>query len=79
MNLALLIHALRLDPQKIVQAQQLILERRGTYSQLSESDIPPQEWQEPFQALAAKCGLPRNCEAALETVQAFLQEVMAKR
>jgi hypothetical protein len=78
-DLALLIGDQNLDRQMVLRALQLTFERRGTHLLPSALDIPPQEWQKPFEALAAECGLPTGCDAAFEAVRAFLQDVMAER
>jgi hypothetical protein len=77
-DLALLVQAQTLSQKEVVRALQLTFERRGTHLIPSKLNVPPLEWQKTFNALAFECGLPTDCQAALETVQHFLQGAMAK-
>jgi hypothetical protein len=78
-DLALLVHAQDLDQERVALALQLTFERRGTHLQPGALTPPPEEWQRPFEALAAECGLPASCESAFVSVNSFLHRVMAER
>lgn len=70
-DLALLIADGQLDPEKCANALRLTFERRDTHPLPLSLDVPPQDWQAPFEALAKECGLRPDLAATFEIVQAF--------
>ena len=76
-DLALLTEKNRLDRVGDFNALRLTFERRNTHALSTSLNVPPEEWQRPFQALAEQCGLLTNIAAVFETVRTFFGEVMA--
>jgi hypothetical protein len=42
-------------------------------------DVPPSEWERPFQELAKECGLPPQLKVVFERVRMFFEDVLANR
>jgi hypothetical protein len=57
--------------------QHLTFERRGTHPLPTILDVPPPDWQIPFQALAEECGLLPDIAAAFERVREFFERALA--
>lgn len=77
-DLTLLIGFGGLDQQRIFDALGLTFERRGTHDLPLELASPPTDWQIPFRALAAECGLSTDIAAVFEGVRSYFREVTAR-
>ncbi|MHB1935000.1 MAG: nucleotidyl transferase AbiEii/AbiGii toxin family protein [Acidobacteriaceae bacterium] len=76
-DMALLIKDGELDRRKTRDALGLTFERRGTHPLPTILDVPPLDWQTPFQQLAKECGLAPDIAATFERVRGFLGTVLA--
>jgi hypothetical protein len=76
-DLALLIEEGQLDLEKCANALRLTFERRDTHHLPLFLDVPPQDWQAPFEALAKGCGLQPDLAATFERVRAFYETKLA--
>ena len=76
-DMALLVGDGELDRRRTRDALHLTFERRGTHPLPTILDVPPPDWQIPFQALAEECGLSPDIAAAFERVREFLERVLA--
>lgn len=65
-----------LDQQRILDALGLTFERRGTHDLPPELASPPADWQIPFRALAAECGLSTDIAVVFEGVRSYFREVL---
>jgi hypothetical protein len=78
-DMTLLIQSQELDEERIARALQLTFERRKTHELPESLNPPPEEWNRPFEALAAECGIQVNCKSAYASVNTFYQKVRAKQ
>ena len=76
-DMALLIKDGELDRRKTRDALRLTFERRETHPLPTILDVPPWDWQTPFQQLAKECGLAPDIAATFERVRGFLGTVLA--
>jgi hypothetical protein len=76
-DLALLTEKNRLDRVGAFNALRLTFERRNTHALPTSLNVPPEEWQRPFHALAEQCGLLTNIAAVFEIVCTFFEKVLA--
>jgi hypothetical protein len=75
-DLTLLIKSGELDLRRILDALQLTFERRGTHDLPRVLPLPPADWQIPFEALSAECGLEMDIHAAFLGLQSFFDLVL---
>jgi hypothetical protein len=78
-DMLLLMNGQELDEARIALALQLTFERRKTHEIPESLKPPPDEWDRPFEALAAECGIPMNCKSAHASVNTFYLKVRAKQ
>jgi len=78
-DMLLLVHSQELNEEKAAWALRLTFERRDTHPIPASLNPPPQDWQRPFESLAAECGIEANCESAHANVNAFFLKVRAKQ
>jgi hypothetical protein len=76
-DLALLTGDNRLDPAKAFAALHLTFERRNTHALATSLNVPPEEWNMPFQVLAKECALRTDIAAVFEKVCTFFEKVLA--
>jgi hypothetical protein len=76
-DLALLSGSGALNRQRVLDALRLTFERRATHTMPAELAAPPSDWQPPFQALAAECGLPTDINIVFSRLSEFLENVLA--
>ena len=74
-DMALLVGDGELDHRRTREALHLTFERRGTHPLPTILDVPPPDWQIPFQALAEECRLSPDIAAAFERVRKFFERV----
>jgi len=72
-DMALLVGDGELDRRRTRDALHLTFERRGTHPLPTILDVPPPDWQIPFQALAEECRLSPDIAAAFERVRSFFR------
>lgn len=78
-DLALLAGSAKLNQRRIQDALRLTFERRKTHDLPTSLPFPPADWQIPFESLARECGLPTDIAAVFAGMQAYLEEVLARR
>ncbi len=76
-DLALLSGSGALNRQRVLAALRLTFEMRATHAMPAELAAPPSDWQPPFQALAAECGLPTDITIVFSRLSEFLEKVLA--
>jgi len=77
-DLALLIGSGGLDKQRILGRHAGRLRGAGRTICRRELELPPTDWQIPFQALAKECGLPADLAASFRGVREFGGEVLTR-
>jgi hypothetical protein len=76
-DLALLFGNSAMNRKRVLDALRLTFERRATHATPAELAAPPSDWQPPFQALAAECGLPTDIAIVFSRLSEFLEKVLA--
>jgi len=76
-DLAILSRSDGLDPRRILEALRLTFERRRTHDLPAVLPSPPADWQGPFDALAAECGLAADIHTVYADLTSFFAEMIA--
>ena len=76
-DLMLLSRDSQVDKPRVLNALRETFERRNTHTLPTSLIAPPEEWQIPFDALAAECGLQISLLKAFEGLCKFFREVLA--
>lgn len=74
-DLILLIRSERLSAEQLRSALRRTFSRRNTHILSVDLTSPPEEWDEPFQALASECKLALSADRAFEEVAAYIAKM----
>jgi hypothetical protein len=77
-DLVLILKHETLATQRVAAAVDATYRRRATHSAPDVVPTPPSDWEKPFAALAADCGLDERLATAHERIQAFWRNVRSQ-
>jgi hypothetical protein len=75
-DMVLLIQSATLARNKVSEAIRLTFDRRKTHSLPDRLPVPPDEWQNPYRALARECGLSGQLEEAFVVLRMFVKPIL---